>query len=88
MVSHFPYFTPEEQYKFNITIKYTDLSLHHYIFIPPQWVQLHKIPFALLIHAFNILECYSVYHYITTQICKLFDSFNNYIIYIYIYSNL
>lgn len=34
-----------------------------------------------------ILEFYSVYHYIT-QICKLFDSFNNYIIYIYICSNL
>jgi len=42
---------------------------------------------VFVIHGFHILEYSYVYLYNATQICKLFDSFKNYIIYIYIFSN-
>jgi hypothetical protein len=48
LVSHFPCFTPTQQYRLNITIKYTDLNLNQFISVLPQWVQFYYDPICLL----------------------------------------
>ena len=48
MCSHFPCFAPIQQYRFSITIKYTDFSLHQYILILPQRPQFYEDPICLL----------------------------------------